>query len=312
LDPPVEPTLETLSLDKLAMEPFPILVDCTDGIAENSEFLYTEAMNRGIHVVATSARSLQHLSQSFVSSHVCWPASSVGGSFSCASTVGGSVPIITTVQSLIRTGDPVLQVEAGLSGSMNYATNQIANGLPIAEALRDAYQKRHTERVLHEDLLGLDMARRLVVLGQQLGHHIDLSQVDCEPLFAVKLPELPQTCQTLSSQDVEALFKVLGDYQSKFEELSAANAGRRLRYVGRLFVEADGKLKCQVKPEWLEPDHEMFTMRGTELYVAFTTKRMQRVMMQGAGQGGVGGAAGVFNDVLRIATRLRSSQHVDK
>lgn len=46
----------------------------------------------------------------------------------------------------------------------------------------------------------------------------------------------------------------------------------------------DGKLKCQVKPEWLEPDHEMFTMRGTELYVAFTTKRMQRVMMQGAGQ----------------------------
>ena len=74
-------------------------------------------------------------------------------------------------------------MEAGLSGSMNYATNQIANGLPIAEALRDAYQKRwvrlihefghgscrHTERVLHEDLLGLDMARRLVVLGQQLG-----------------------------------------------------------------------------------------------------------------------------------------------
>merc|ERR1712086_954847 len=107
-------------------------------------------------------------------------------------------------------------------------------------------------------------------------------------------------------QSIEQLFTSIGKYQAEFEKLKDSKNGDRLKFVGRLSV-TDGKVECSVKPEWVDQDSEMYRMRGTEIYLAIATESSQRVLLQGAGQGGINGAVGVVRDILGIATRLHKN-----
>lgn len=292
------PDVTLLQLDRFARQPSPILVDSSACVGRVMEEVYTEAIKRGISVVVCNARSLQHLSQEFVDAHCGLTSAPSPAYFACASTVGGSVPIISTVHQLMRTGDQVLDIDCALSGSMNYVTNELVSGVTIAAAVRTAYENRLTEEQPQEDFCGTDMARRLVVMAQQLGHTITLNDVQCEPMMPIPDADV--------AGNAEQMLEALRAYQPTYDKEKEEHPGERLRYVGKLNV-TDGKVQCFVKPQWVAKDSEMYRMRGTEIFMSIATESTQRVLVQGAGLGGNNGAVGVVRDILAIATRLHKN-----
>lgn len=280
-------------LDRLRRLPVPILVDCT---AEDTTDLYEAALQRGIHVVGANKRPLaatwsrrQELMDLSRRRHRRWE---------YETTVGASLPVIDTLKSLVRTGDRIVRIEGSFSGTLGFLAGELSRGVPLSQAVRDARARGYTEPHPRDDLSGLDVARKALILARELGLALDLDQVTVEP-FAP--PE------ALEHADLERFFAALAgldaDVAARIDRMR--RAGRVLRYLA--VIDPAATPQVRVGPVEVEPDHPAARLRGTEAFVAFTTDRHRDypLLVQGAGAGGAVTAAGVLTDILKIALSLR-------
>ncbi|MBK9753723.1 MAG: bifunctional aspartate kinase/homoserine dehydrogenase I [Nannocystis sp.] len=290
-------TALTPLLDRLRRLPAPVLVDCT--AADGMGPVYAEAFARGIHVVSANKKPLTlgtgpdgQLRAAARSAHAAWR---------YETTVGASLPVIATLADLVRTGDRVHRVEGSFSGSLGYIAGEVMRGVPLSQAVRQARQRGYTEPHPRDDLSGLDVARKALILARELGLTLELAQIHVHPLVHSDL---------LAEDDLERFFTGLADYDSTFAaslaELKAR--GRVLRYLARIDLAPDtGEFRVRVGPIDVAPDHPAATLKGAEAFVAFTTERYEEypLVVRGAGAGGAVTAAGVLADVLKIAQTLR-------
>ena len=94
------------------------------------------------------------------------------------SSVGASLPILSTMKDLLLTGDRVHSIRGCLSGTMAYVLRCHAPGRKtFCDALREAIANGYTETDVREDLSGEDMARKVVILARELGmdNHVPTS-----------------------------------------------------------------------------------------------------------------------------------------
>jgi aspartokinase/homoserine dehydrogenase 1 len=286
-------------LDRLCRLPVPVLVDCT--AAPGMEQVYREAFRRGIHVVAANKKPLtiphsdrQSLMNSSRRHH---------RAYLYETTVGASLPVIETLKNLVRTGDRVRLIEGSFSGTLGYLTNELMRGVPISQAVRTARDLGYTEPNPQDDLSGLDVARKALILARELGHAVELEDVQVEPLVP------PELFRPLSlSEFYHALEGLERGMASTIERMK--EEGKTLRYLARIDPLSRGRAgscSIEVAPTWIAADHPAVRLRGSEAFVAFTTDRYEAypLIVQGAGAGGAVTAAGVLADVLRIAQDLR-------
>ncbi|MCY1062198.1 aspartate kinase [Nannocystis sp. SCPEA4] len=291
----VPPDIPAL-LERLRRLPVPILVDCT---ADDTSAVYEAALACGIHVVGANKRPLaaawpirQGLMDMARKRHRRWE---------YETTVGASLPVIDTLKGLVRTGDAILRIEGSFSGTLGYLAGELSRGVPLSHAVRDARARGYTEPHPRDDLSGLDVARKALILARELGMELDLDAVAIEP-FAP--PE------ALGHDDLERFFLALAGHDAavaaRIERMR--QAGRVLRYLAQIDPSAPaGVPAVRVGPVEVEPDHPAARLRGTEAFVAFTTDRHRAypLLVQGAGAGGAVTAAGVLTDILKIAMSLR-------
>lgn len=282
-------------LDEFARLPVPILVDCTG--ADNMEDLYHEAFTAGMHVVAANKKPLT----------IAWPdreklmlhARTAQREYHYETTVGASLPVVDTLKNLVRTGDAVRLIEGSFSGTLGYLTNKLMEGAPLEAAVREAKELGYTEPMPQDDLSGLDVARKALILARELGLDLELSDVMVEPLVPSELIDEP---------DIEKFFAGLKAYEPEFQKkIDAIKAnGQVLRYVARIDP-SQGKKALTVSSVAVPPEHPAATLRGSEAFVAFTTKRYNDypLVVRGSGAGGAVTAAGVLADILRVAQALR-------
>ncbi len=285
-------------LDGLARLPVPILVDCT--AADGMEALYREAFARGIHVVAANKKPIT----------VDWAAREAlmadarrhHRDFRYETTVGASLPVIETLQDLVRTGDRVRLVEGSFSGTLGYLANEITAGVPFSEAVRVARELGYTEPNPQDDLSGLDVARKALILARELGYPVAMEEVVVEPLVPREL---------LEPMSLDAFFAELakGDDAMSARLARLKDEGKVLKYLARIDPPAAPGDPCRVTagPMEIPRDHPATRLRGSEAFVAFTTERYADypLIVQGSGAGGAVTAAGVLADVLRVAQSLR-------
>jgi bifunctional aspartokinase / homoserine dehydrogenase 1 len=212
--------------------------------------------------------------------------------------VGAGLPIIHTLRDLIETGDQIIRIEGVLSGTLSYIFNSLNGSRTFSEIVREAHKLGLTEPDPREDLSGVDVTRKLIILAREMGLEVELERVQVESM----VPE------DLRSASVEEYLNTLGKHDQTFAALlnSAHAESKVLRYVGT--IEADGRMSAGLRSYPI--DHPFANLTGSDNIVSFQTARYntQPMIVRGPGAGPEVTAAGVFADLLRLASFLGAPQ----
>jgi aspartokinase/homoserine dehydrogenase 1 len=205
-------------------------------------------------------------------------------------TVGAGLPIIDTIGKLLESGDDVVAIEGCPSGTLGFLFAELGAGRPFSEALAEAVDLGLTEPDPRVDLAGLDVARKALILGRQIGYRGNLDDVAVEPLFPrdlakVSVSEFLQRTRTLD-----------GAWADRVAE--ARDAGCVLRYRVRVTPAA-----LTVGLVRVPLGRPLAALSGTDNQFAITTARYDRqpLVITGPGAGPGVTAAGVYNDLRAIA-----------
>ncbi|HKG13501.1 MAG TPA: hypothetical protein VKB12_09175, partial [Pyrinomonadaceae bacterium] len=221
-----------------------------------------------------------------------------GRHFLYETNVGAGLPVLHTLRDLTETGDEVRRVEGVLSGTLSFIFNSLDGARTFSEVVRDARERGFTEPDPREDLSGTDVARKLIILAREMGLGVELGDVSVESL----VPE------DLRGASVEEFMGGLVRHDRAMSEMLAAarSRGEALRYVGR--IDEGGRLSAGLRPFPL--DHPFANLRGSDNIISFGTARYdaQPMIVRGPGAGPEVTAAGVFSDLLRLASFLGAPQ----
>ena len=209
-------------------------------------------------------------------------------------TVCAGLPVIQTLRSMLDTGDQLRAVQGMFSGTLAWLCNRHDGTRPFSERLREARDLGYTEPDPRDDLSGIDVARKLVILAREAGHPLSLEDVRVESLVPAELAAL--SCEAFLEQ-LEAL-----DAPMDLALARARASGGVLRHVASFDPQEGARVSLQVLPT----SHPFAHTRLTDNIVQFTTARYGEnpLVVQGPGAGPEVTAAGVFGDLLHIAHGL--------
>ncbi|MSQ91754.1 MAG: bifunctional aspartate kinase/homoserine dehydrogenase I [Gammaproteobacteria bacterium] len=287
---------ELLDLDRFAAHvavdhlPHRVMIDCTAdaGVAGR----YATWFAAGLHVVTPNKKANSAGFAEFL--RMQQARREAGTHYLYEATVGAGLPIMLTVRDLRETGDGIRTIEGMFSGTLAYLFNVYDGSVPFSTIVADARARGFTEPDPRDDLSGMDFARKLVILGREMGLPLELAGVEVENL----VPEELREC------GVAEFLERLPAHDARMRELhgAAQREGRVLRYVGRLTAAG----KATVSLEHLEAHHAFANMALTDNVVRFVTDRYceNPLIVQGPGAGPAVTAGGVFGDLLRLASYL--------
>lgn len=210
-------------------------------------------------------------------------------SFLFETNVGAGLPVINTLNDLVRSGDKVQTIEAVLSGSLNFVFNNFVNGASFRTVVKAAQDEGYTEPDPRIDLSGKDVMRKILILARESGAVLEMDDI-------VNHSFLPEAC--LNAPDVPAFFEQLDVNAAHFGQLlkNAADKGERLKFVARY-----DQGKASVGLQSVGPQHPFYQLEGKDNIVLFTTHRYaaQPLIVKGAGAGADVTASGIFADIIR-------------
>ena len=208
--------------------------------------------------------------------------------------VGAGLPVISTLNDLICSGDKLLKIEAILSGTLSFIFNSYNKEAEFSDVVLEAQKRGLSEPDPRDDLNGLDVARKLLILARECGVALELENINQENI-------LPEKCR--NAPDIDTFFKELKAHDALFAKRrdDALSRGEVLRYIACL----DGA-NATITLDAVNADHPFYAISGSDNMIVITTERYQErpLVIKGPGAGAEVTAAGVFADVLRIANYL--------
>lgn len=270
--------------------PHAMIIDCSASEAVAAH--YADWLAAGIHIVTPNKHAGSGDWDRYASIRAAQRDG--GGRFLYETTVGAGLPVIQTLRSLLDTGDELHGIDGMLSGTLAWLFNSYDGSRPFSALVREARELGYTEPDPRDDLSGLDVARKLVILAREAGRKLTLDEVEVESLVPEALRALPLAEFLERLEDMDAPMQ---------QRLDAARAeGKLLRHLARLGH--DGR--ASVGAVALPADHPCCHTRLTDNLVQFTTARYadNPLVVQGPGAGPDVTAAGVFGDALAIAHAL--------
>ncbi len=270
--------------------PHAAVVDCSasDGVADR----YLDWFCKGVHVVTPNKKA--HSGELAYYRQLLDVRRNHNAHFLYETTVGAGLPIIETLRDLKRTGDEILSIEGIFSGTLAYLFNVFDGSKAFSSIVREARDSGYTEPDPRDDLSGMDVARKVIILGREMGMELELSDLQVESL----VPD------ALLGESIEGFLDALPNYDEQMlaRWRKASDAGSVLRYVGRLSKDEGASVTLQALPQ----DHPFARMNLTDNIVRYETSRYSEnpLVVQGPGAGPAVTAAGVFADLLRLTTYL--------
>jgi bifunctional aspartokinase / homoserine dehydrogenase 1 len=204
--------------------------------------------------------------------------------------VGAGLPIIGTLNDLLRSGDKIRKIEAVLSGTLNFVFNHYDGKIKFAAVVKQAQDEGYTEPDPRLDLSGTDVMRKIMILAREAGNAIEMEDIT-NRVF------LPESCKEGSVAD---FYLAMEKEEAQFKKLfdAAFAEGKKLKFVASY---ENGK--ASVGLQHVGPSHDFYHLYGKDNIVLFYTDRYpeQPLVIKGAGAGAEVTASGVFADIIRAA-----------
>ena len=204
--------------------------------------------------------------------------------------VGAGLPVIGTLNDLMRSGDVVTRIEAVLSGTLNFVFNNYDGTRSFAEVVKQAQDEGYTEPDPRLDLSGTDVMRKIMILAREAGEPLEMETITNNSF-------MPASCMVGSVDD---FYKEMEKQEKHFKEIyqQAAAAGKKLKFVARY----EGG-KASVGLQHVDAQSDFYHLYGKDNVVLFYTNRYpdQPLVVKGAGAGAEVTASGVFADIIRAA-----------
>ncbi len=270
--------------------PHTAIIDCTASadIAMN----YVTWLKRGIHIATPNKKANSGVLPYYRALQEAGRAA--GTHYLYEATVGAGLPIIQTLRDLRQTGDEITRIEGIFSGTLAYLFNMFDGREAFSSIVQAAKAKGYTEPDPRDDLSGMDVARKLIILAREMGLTLEMADVQVEGL----VPKELEKCS------VDEFMARLPEFDAAMAAMlkSAREKNEVLRYVGR--VDEDGK--ATVGLMHLDAKHAFANIALTDNVVRFVTRRYcdNPLIVQGPGAGPEVTAAGVFSDLLRLSAYL--------
>ena len=289
---------ESLDLERLIAHvqtdhlPHAVIVDCTasDDVAR----CYESWLARGIHVVTPNKRANTADIASYRRLREANRVVGRGAHYLYETTVGAALPIIQTLRDLIQTGDDIIEIEGILSGTLSFLFNSLDGQRSFSALVQHAKELGYTEPDPRDDLSGMDVARKIVILAREMGMSTELGDVALSSL-------VPEALQRGTVADFLAALPA-HDEEMERARRAAASGGNVLRFVGRVTRDGEASVGLRAYPT----THPFARVQLTDNIVLFRTRRYHEnpLVVQGPGAGPEVTAAGVFADLLRLASYL--------
>jgi len=270
--------------------PESVFVDCTasEDIAKN----YADILGAGISIVTPNKRANSGPFKNYQNFKTI--ASKHGVKFLFETNVGAGLPVISTLKDLVLSGDNVVKIEAVLSGTLSYIFNHFDGKKGFSDIVKEARKLGFTEPDPRSDLDGMDVARKILILSREAGFPLEMKDIKVEGLLSAK---------SKRAKSIDDFLRQLEKEDDTFEKKrkDAQKKGSVLRYIATL---KNGR--AAVSLQAVGEDHPFYSLSGNDNVIAFTTERYKKtpIVIKGPGAGAEVTAAGVFADILRIASPL--------
>jgi homoserine dehydrogenase len=207
-------------------------------------------------------------------------------------TVGAGMPIISTLEALLASGDEVLEIGASPSGTLGFIMSAVEGGRSFSEAVREAVELHYAEPDPRDDLSGLDVARKAIILARKMGRRVEPGEIPYQSLVPEGLEDVP----------LDEFMERLPEYDEAFaERLLAVEEHHMLRYLAR--IPREGPVTVGLRDTPVESPFG--PINGPENVFDFRTRRYSDVTLtvSGPGAGPERTASGVVFDLLDIARK---------
>lgn len=261
---------------------------CIDVTADETTSLLMDAVRAGMDIVMANKRPLSGPRARVRELRAL--AEQHGARIRAETTVGAALPILDTYAKLIESGDRVRRIDACPSGTLGFLFDELGRGRRFSDALRDAVARGYTEPDPREDLSGMDVARKALILGRLLGFEGELADVTVESLVAPDAARMP-------------LAKFVAQLE-RWDDAWSARVARATARGGvlRYQVSASAR-KVSVGLVVADSSSPMASLRGTDNQFVFVSDRYKTnpMVISGPGAGPDVTASGVVNDLLQLA-----------
>lgn len=225
-----------------------------------------------------------------------WHETGPDGFLRYEATCGAGLPVISTLRTLLDTGDDVLEITGALSGTFGAIFSDVAGGEAFSTSVREARRNGYTEPDPRDDLSGLDVARKALILARTMGRTLDLDAIAVQSL----VPE------SLTDVDVPTFLDRLVEMDPSISSMAqnAVGADCSLKYVAS--VKPAGRVDVGLRH--IPRSTVLGALQGPENIVSFRTRRYDQypTVISGPGAGAAVTAAGMVGDALALATTMIS------
>ncbi len=266
--------------------PNSIFVDCT--ASEEVAGFYEAILTANISIVTPNKKANSASQEQYRA--LKETAFRRGAKFLFETNVGAGLPVINTMNDLLLSGDKVVTIEAVLSGTLNYIFSTFTAGRKFSDVVREARAKGYTEPDPRDDLSGMDVARKMLILSREAGHSLELGDIAVQNL-------VPDDCR--GDLTIDEFLGALAEHDAKYDLLrkEAEEKRQKLRYRAVLH---EGRVSVELGA--VDDTHPFYSLSGSDNIILLTTERYhdRPMVIRGPGAGAAVTAAGVFADIIRI------------
>lgn len=263
-----------------------LIIDCTSN--EDISSKYSQWLESGLHVITPNKKAFSGNLDAY--KKIKDLSNSTGNYCFYETTVAAGLPVISTVQSLIDTGDTIHSIEGIFSGTLAYLFNVYDGTKPFSQIVSEAKSSGYTEPDPRDDLTGMDVARKLAIIGREAGRALKIDTFNIENL-------VPEELMNVDSDQFLDLFKSYdNDMQERF--LNAKKNSMVLRYTAKLNKDNEVFIGLSEYPK----DHAFSNIQLTDNIIQIQSDRYSKnpMVIQGPGAGPEVTAAGIFADIVTL------------